>query len=195
MATASDLEEELVRLSAGAGESRRTVIDLTVERLRQMAHRMLRKYPGVGRFDSTDDILGNAAIRLHQSLHVVKPDSARKYWGFAALQIRRTLIDLARKYSGPEGCGANTESGNQFQIDEQVDDRCEPLNLESWAAFHTAVGDLPPEEREVFDLLFYDGLKQHEAAKLLGISLATLKRRWLAARLILQEKHDGDFLD
>ena len=99
VATTSDLEEELVRLSAGAGESRRTVIDLTVERLRQMAHRMLRKYPGVGRFDSTDDILGNAAIRLHQSLHVVKPDSARKYWGFAALQIRRTLICLL--YTSP----------------------------------------------------------------------------------------------
>lgn len=195
MGFTTDLTNELINLGAGSHESRRTVIDMTVERLRQMAHRMLRKYPGVGRFDSTDDVLSTAAIKLYQSLHVVRPDTPRKYWGFAALQIRRTLIDLARKYAGPEGCGTNTESGCQHHVEGTVDDRCEPLSLEAWAAFHEAVSDLPAEEREVFDLLFYDGLKQSDACKLLGVSLATLKRRWLSARLSLKEKHDGAFLD
>jgi RNA polymerase sigma-70 factor (ECF subfamily) len=47
------------------------------------------------------------------------------------------------------------------------------------------VDSLPDEEREVVQLLWYEGLRQPEAAVVLGISLATLKRRWQVARLRL----------
>jgi RNA polymerase sigma-70 factor (ECF subfamily) len=39
----------------------------------------------------------------------------------------------------------------------------------------------------VVQLLWYEGLRQPEAAVVLGISLATLKRRWQVARLRLGE--------
>ena len=41
---------------------------------------------------------------------------------------------------------------------------------------------LPEEEREAFDLRWYQGLTQAEAALVLNVSEATVKRRWLAAR-------------
>jgi RNA polymerase sigma-70 factor (ECF subfamily) len=47
---------------------------------------------------------------------------------------------------------------------------------------------LPDEEREVVNLLFYGGLTQQEAARVLGVSLRTVKRRWQSARCRLYEK-------
>jgi RNA polymerase sigma factor (sigma-70 family) len=44
------------------------------------------------------------------------------------------------------------------------------------------VDALPAEEREVFDLVWFQGLSQPQAAALLGVSEATLKRRWWSAR-------------
>jgi DNA-directed RNA polymerase specialized sigma24 family protein len=44
------------------------------------------------------------------------------------------------------------------------------------------VEGLPEEEREAFDLCWYQGLTQAEAALLLSVSETTMKRRWLAAR-------------
>jgi RNA polymerase sigma-70 factor (ECF subfamily) len=59
--------------------------------------------------------------------------------------------------------------------------------LDAWARFHETVGCLPDDEREVVQLVWYDGMKQPEAAAVLGVSLATLKRRWQSARLRLSE--------
>jgi RNA polymerase sigma factor (sigma-70 family) len=47
---------------------------------------------------------------------------------------------------------------------------------------HRQIDGLPAEEREVFDLLWYQELPQAEAAALLGVSVPTIKRRWLSAR-------------
>jgi RNA polymerase sigma-70 factor (ECF subfamily) len=63
----------------------------------------------------------------------------------------------------------------------------EPQSIEDWTAFHEEVEKLPDEQREVFGLIWYGGLHQADAAKVLGISLATIKRRWQAARLHLHE--------
>jgi len=52
-------------------------------------------------------------------------------------------------------------------------------------------GVLPAGEREVFDLLFVLELSQ-EAARQLGVSVPTVKRRWRLARLKL---HDARHLD
>jgi DNA-directed RNA polymerase specialized sigma24 family protein len=46
---------------------------------------------------------------------------------------------------------------------------------------------LPTEEREVFDLLWYQELSHGEAAAVLGISERILRRRWLAARQRLHQ--------
>jgi RNA polymerase sigma-70 factor (ECF subfamily) len=51
---------------------------------------------------------------------------------------------------------------------------------------------MPEAEREVFDLLWYQGMTQEEAADLLGLSLSTVRRRWQAARLRLYEALGGE---
>ena len=57
------------------------------------------------------------------------------------------------------------------------------MQLAEWSAFHQQAGSLPEELGSVFDLIFYQGLSQAEAAEVLGISVKTIKRRWQKARL------------
>ena len=47
---------------------------------------------------------------------------------------------------------------------ELADTTHDPDRLAAWTDFHREVEALPAEEREVFDLLFYQGLSQAEAA-------------------------------
>ena len=190
MGHTTNLRNQLQNLSKGFPDSRNTIIEHTCERLRHMARRMLRKYPGVGRWSDTDDVLQQALIRLHRSLHVVQPESPRKYYGFAAVQIRRELIDLARSFSGPHGLGTKHDSDGGLAAKAKLDDRYEPTLIVEWSNFHTSIEQLPNPEKEVFELLFYGGLTQTETAKVLGLSLSTIKRRFQSARLLLREIYD-----
>jgi RNA polymerase sigma-70 factor (ECF subfamily) len=166
---------------------RNEVIAHACERLRALTHNMLRGYPRVRRWSETDDVLQNAMLRLHRSLAEVKPESPAEFYGLAAIQVRRELLDLARHYYGAEGLGSHHDTDNGRVAEAKADEHSEPETLERWTAFHEHVDQLPEEQREVVGLLWYEGLSQPEAAAVLEISLATLKRRWQAARLTLFE--------
>ncbi len=176
----------------GDADARNRVVIHVCERLRLLTRKMLRGYPTVKRWSETDDVLQNAMLRLHRSLSEVQPESPRQFYGLAATQIRRELIDLARHFNGPQGIGANhhTDDGKICESSPGA----EPENLETWTEFHQAVEALPEDQRDVVSLLWYEDLSQPEAAEVLGISLATLKRRWQVARLALFDRmKDLDF--
>lgn len=187
----------LDRLQAGDPAAQAAIIDHACDRLRKLTRKMLGGYSRLRRWEETDDVLQNAMIRLHRSLADVKPASPRQFYGLAATQIRRTLIDLVRHHFGPEGPaashhtdGADTrEEGGS--VGQQSDPLDEPENLIEWADFHEAIERLPVEERETFHLLWYDGLTQVEAAEVLGVTERTVRRRWYMARLALQVAFDG----
>ena len=63
--------------------------------------------------------------------------------------------------------------------------------MRRWTEFHEAVARLPDELRAVFDLLWYQGMSQAEAAELLGIAVRTVKLRWMKARLQVQQSLGG----
>ena len=67
----------------------------------------------------------------------------------------------------------------------------DPQRLANWSDFHNQAEQLPPEEREVFDLIYYQGLSQAEAAAVLNTSERTIQRRWQTARLTLNDTLDG----
>ena len=51
---------------------------------------------------------------------------------------------------------------------------------------------LPDDLREVFDLLWYQEMLQSEAAAILGISVPTVKLRWMKARHVPARAHRSD---
>ncbi|MBX9585466.1 MAG: DUF134 domain-containing protein, partial [Gemmataceae bacterium] len=67
----------------------------------------------------------------------------------------------------------------------------DPGRLAAWTDFHQQAEALPEDEREVFELVWYQGLKQTEAAALLSVSDRTVLRRWQAACLKLHDALRG----
>jgi RNA polymerase sigma factor (sigma-70 family) len=194
------LQRCLDRLHGGDEAARRELFNHAGERLTQITRTMLRDYPRLKRWEQTDDVLQNALIRLLRALQTVTPASLRDFYRLATLQIRRELIDLVRHYFGPEGRGAKhatnrikKESGDSVPPPyEPADPADEPSRLAAWGEFHEQIEHLPDDEREVFDLVWYQGLSHTEAAELLGVSVKTVKRRWQAACLRLHEALHGE---
>jgi RNA polymerase sigma-70 factor (ECF subfamily) len=189
----------LARLQAGDDSARDTLLASARDRLAKLARKMLKGYPGVARWEQPDDIVQNALIRLDRSLRAVAPPTARDFFCLAAAQVRRELIDLARHYQGPQGLGAHhaTPAGRGDSADGVApaaaapETTYDPGRLASWAEFHAAVAALGDADRELFDLLWYQGLTQAEAAALLGVTERTVNSRWLAARVRLGDSLGG----
>lgn len=172
------------------------LIDYANRRLRSLARKMLAKYPHVRRWEETDDVMQAALLRLHNSLCQVRPENKRAFFGLAATQMRRTLIDLARHYYGTYGLGRNYKSvagaDSTSRPERPLDQvgcpsRRMPSDLDRWTAFHAAIDQLPTEEQEVISLVWYGGLMQKEVAEVLGVSNRTVIRRMNRARLALNE--------
>jgi RNA polymerase sigma-70 factor (ECF subfamily) len=191
----TQIQLRLDRLRAGDESARDDLVTIACERLARLAHKMLRSYPVVRRWEQTDDVLQNAALRLCRSLEAVKPESVRSFINLAAVQIRRELIDLARRYGGPQGPGRHHADPDRWDRSggppDPGTDTDDPALLADWTEFHVQVEALPAEEREVFDLLWYQGLRQAEVAALLGVSERVVRYRWRAARLELHDRLGG----
>jgi RNA polymerase sigma-70 factor (ECF subfamily) len=189
------LQAWIARLQGGDLTARDALLGAAGERLRQLAHRMLQGYPRVHRWEETDDVLQNALLRLYRTVKDVPPQSVSDFLRLAALNIRRELLDLAKHYYGPQGHGAHHASLGPDQEgppETGAPSSLDPGRLTVWSDFHEQVDRLPDEERAVFDLLWYQGLSQADAAVMLGVNERTIKRRWQSARLKLHDALQGE---
>lgn len=193
--TTQRLAELLAQLAHGHEKARAELIEHAGERLRRLCRKLLHAYPRVRRWEETDDVLQRAELRLYHSLAQVRPESVRAFLGLAATQIRRVLIDLARHYSGPECFAAHhhTDRPDVGREGCQLDRLPGPPSTAApvWVELLELVETLPAGDQELFNLMFTEELTQPEAAKLLGISERTLKRRWRNLRLKLHAALEG----
>lgn len=163
-------------------EARDELLRRVQENLRRLARDLLRAFPSVVRWEATEDVLQGAVLRLLRALEEVTPENPRQFFGLAATMIRRELLDLARRYYGPRGVGANHAShGSEFDAAAPSDS----ADLDRWREFHERVVQLPDEERAVVDLLHYQEMSQTDAAAVLGVDVRTVQRRWQYARVRL----------
>ena len=180
------IQKHLSQAVAGDEAAVDALLRHNCDRLTNLTRRMLSDFRRVRRWAETADVLQNALLRLVAALREAKPQSSREFLALAALQIRRELLDLARKFYGPQGLGANQDSapaaGPQAPApEEKADLSNEPCSLAQWTELHQHIDALPDEEREIVGLLFYQGLSQGEAAEVLNVSVRTVQRRWHAS--------------
>lgn len=188
------------RLLAGDETARDGLIKSACERMERLTHNMLKSYPRVQRWEQTDDVFQNAVMRLYRSLADIKPKTSQDFFRLAALNIRRELLDLVKHYYGPRGQGAKhaTLPGGEAAQDisrapyDRNDLTHDPGRIALWHEFHQKVENLPDEERQIFDLLWYQGLTQAEAADILKVTERTVKRRWQSARLMVHDALHGE---
>ncbi|MEZ6066402.1 MAG: RNA polymerase sigma factor [Planctomycetaceae bacterium] len=188
------VDGHLARLLNGERSAVNDLLEHAAIRLQHLTRKMLAGFAQVRRFEQTDDVLQNALIRLSRALEDATPEDSRHFFRLAALQIRRELIDLARRYSGKVTLSLDAASGDEespqaeYTPAEQTND---PRKVAEWTEFHRLVQELPDNEREVVDLLLYNGLSQQEAAETMKVDVRTIKRYWQRARLTLFEQLRG----
>ena len=131
------------------------------------------------------NILHEAYLRIFRSEPVEWKDRAH-FYAVASQQFRRVLLDHARRnHSAKRGGGAVKLSlweseGGALGVDDRI------LALDEALA---RLEDLDPRAAKIVELRFFGGLTEADAAEVLGISVATLKRdwdfakTWLAAQL------------
>ncbi|MEZ5943243.1 MAG: sigma-70 family RNA polymerase sigma factor [Planctomycetaceae bacterium] len=186
------------RLKEGDATARDGLLRVAEHRLMILTRKMKRGYGKVGRWEQTEDVYQGAIMRLHQALVETEINDLQHFLRLAALQIRRELIDLARKHQGAGGFAGNHASqagvmpGDASQVPfDPAELTHDPAAVQEWGEFHEVIEQLPEEQRSVVDLLFYHGMSQDEAAEVLATSVRTIKRHWRAARLTLFEKLGG----
>jgi RNA polymerase sigma factor (sigma-70 family) len=97
------------------------------------------------------------------------------------------LSDLARER------GAAKVVSYRADPPEAEDPISGPADLAEWSEFYEKIDGLADEEREMFDLLFYEGLTQKEASAVLATSVRSVKRRWQRARMSLAHALHGEW--
>ena len=194
--TTQSIQRWLDEAATGNAEAREQLLGRACDRLMKLTRKLIRGFPQVHRWEETDDVFQNAILRLCRALDDASPRDARHFFRLSAMQIRRELIDLSRRYQGPQGMGVhhatqpfrqNADASHEPLPHEAVEASADPQRIAEWTELHQQIEQLPDEQREVFDLLWYQGLSQEEAAEVLSTSVRTIKRRWRTAKLAVHE--------
>lgn len=178
-----------VEASADPDASLLSILDF----LRQVCRNLLGNFPDIKRWDHTDDVFQAAALKLFVALQETTPESRRHLENLAAVQVRRTLIDLGRKYAAQVAMNQQRWTPDPIIIPIKSMDHLtassesDPQKLIEWVELHEQIDHLPDEAREVFQLIWYRGMSKHEVAELLAVDLRTVQRRWRMAREFLAD--------
>jgi RNA polymerase sigma factor (sigma-70 family) len=180
------LIELLDRMQRGDRAARDELVRVFQTRLGLLAREMLKRYPRIARWAEADDVLQGSLLRLLRALESVQPDSTRAFFGLAAEQMRRELLDMHRHFYGPRGVGANHDSagdglGASQPGLEHTDPHSDDPDVERWCQFHEEVAKLPDREREIVGLIYYHGWTQAQVAELFGVNARTVRRWWEGA--------------
>jgi RNA polymerase sigma factor (sigma-70 family) len=155
-------------------------------RLRKLADRMTRAFPNLRGKAETDDVLQNSLMRLLRTLQKMRPASTRDFFNLAAVHIRRELLDIARHWRGKSWVSL-ANGTDDSAIPHSPDPPAPAEDSDLWVRFHTAVDELPVEQREVVGLAFYHGWTQGQIAEMFQVDERTIRRRWATACQRLRE--------
>jgi RNA polymerase sigma factor (sigma-70 family) len=187
----TQLECLISRLS-GSGSDRQGAVDELVARVYSRIGRLARKifrisFPRLRAAHGTGTVHHEVLIRIRKALQGSQPATMNEFWALSTRIIRNTLIDLARSYDASlvrhaqslDATDASDANGKRVLEPATWDEA--PDVAESWARMHERVSRLPAPQREVFELCFYNGLSQRQAALVLERDPATVNRLWRKA--------------
>jgi RNA polymerase sigma factor (TIGR02999 family) len=177
----------LGRAAKGDAKAAIELLPLVYDELRKLAAaKMAREHP--------DQTLQPTALVHEAWLHLggdKQPawQNRAHFFGAAAEAMRRILVDRAREKK------ALKRGGNLARVDTDALELPSPMPDDELLALDEALDRLATVDTraaEMVKLCFFVGLTQEEAAKELGVSLATAERVWGFARAwLLRELRRG----
>jgi RNA polymerase sigma factor (sigma-70 family) len=176
----ADILHWVSELQAGRPDAAEAEFRKIVALVEKRAKAAFERFPRVGRFEDVDDVVQNTLIRLLAAFRELRPASRQHFYALSNTLIRRELLDLTRRYYGPQGHGANLspvavgEASGEFTPPAKAE-----ADLEHWVLLHQAIEKLPTDQREAFSLTFYHGWPQAAVADLFQVTVRTVQR-WIA---------------
>lgn len=186
---ANRLRRGIERLQAGDTSVRGELLNIAHTRLMRLTDLLRRDFPDLVDPKSSEEVFQSASQRLYLALYDKPIKDVRHFYQLAALQIRRELVALCRHCQEPGGIDRRdihilrqAADGNATETERE---RAAARELDRWALLHDSIDALPEAQREVFELIWYHEMTRGEAAELLGLPPAEVRRLWRSARLNL----------
>jgi RNA polymerase sigma factor (TIGR02999 family) len=182
-ASSGQVNELLLQWGNGDRKALEAVLPLVYDELRRQAHYHLKKQRPNHTLQSAA-LVAEAYMRLaeKQSLQV---ENRAHFVGIAAQLMRWILVDYERhRRASKRGSGTvrltldDTIAAPGPRHENQVDLLAldEALNK---------LAKLDSQQSQIIELRYFGGLSVEDTSEFLGISVATVKRRWSSARLWL----------
>jgi RNA polymerase sigma factor (sigma-70 family) len=148
----------------------------------------------------SQDVLVDVQIGLADAFRAEPVNDLMHFLRMTGRLARNRMVDLVRKYYGPQGAGTNEvrrtpDEGSGTPAPDWADPTdpgASPEEQVLRTEVDEVIAELPPEHRDLFDLLYYARLSRADAAEALGVALSTLDRRWVAAREALRDRYGND---
>lgn len=181
MAATNRVTQLLLDWREGRAEALDELIPLVYEELRILAHSYVRD-EGPGRALQTTDLVHEAYLRL-VNLEVDWRDR-HHFFALAARQMRRILVDLARRRRSEK------RGGDRVRIDlEGLQVAAEPAaDLLALDDALNRLAQLDPRKSQILELRFFGGLTIRETAEAMELSDATVERDYKMAKAWLSRE-------
>lgn len=186
-------EECLANFNTNDTVARNLILVASEDQLRKIVKRSLSRFPGVQRWEDTNSILQECLISMNETLQRIEVNSPADYFRLASRHIRLRLIDLARQYHNLISHYLTPNPNGDAPVLHDVDSSSwDPSILLEWEEFHKAVEQLEDREQQVMGIVFYQGLTQVQASKVLGLTVDQINYSWTKARLQLLQACGGN---
>ncbi len=167
----------LLAWRGGDGEALADLMPLVYLRLKEIAGHLVRQERQNQSLDTTA-LVHEAYLRLVDLERVSWQDRAH-FFAMCARVMRRVLVDRARRYGrAKRGAGARRVETREMR---RLSDEREP----DLVALDEALKELVAHDAQaaqIVELRFFGGLDRGSIAEVMGISTATVTRRWRSAR-------------
>jgi RNA polymerase sigma-70 factor (ECF subfamily) len=184
---------EVTRLLGEIGRGQKQAVNDLLPLVYDELHRLARSYFRRERGEHTMQptaLVHEAYIRMVDQR--AQLESRGHFMAVAATQMRRVLLDYARKHRA-----ARRGGDDQKVLLEDTMVICEqrPVDMILLDVALEKLAALDARQAQLVELRFFAGLSVEETAEVMEVSPATVKRSWSSARAFLHREMTGGSLD
>ena len=178
----TDVTRRLAEWSRGDQHALAELMPLVYDELRRLADSYLRRERPDHTLQPTA-LVHEAYLRLVDQ--TVELQNRAHFFGVAAQVMRCILVDHARAHQAAKRGGG----AHKLSLDEVAElAEGQAVDLIALDDALKALAALDPQQSRVVELRYFGGLTVEEAAEVLGVSPATVKRDWTTARAWLHRE-------
>ncbi len=177
----------LGRMRAGDEDAAEDFYVLVYEELRRLAGAHLRRTPPGATLQPT--------ALVHEAwLRLVKDEDAEwknrdHFLAVAALAMRHTLVDATRQRMSAKRGGGHQRVPLEDVLEFYEERACNLVELDDAL---TQLASRNERQAKIVELRFFGGLTIEEAARVIGVGIATVERDWHLARIWLRHALPGE---